>query len=367
MRGRIIALLGTLASLALGHAAQAQLSPGGIIGGLTAPFRAILGHHHRHYPRFHHRHESRTSQPQETRSTAAANHSSVSEGARPANLQGDCLAAWPKAYDQALGFVFWPDDYAAQFRARGFDVIADTISGRRSAPRVARLASTTGAAVLDDTAKEEHWPSDQIKGALQLTDAQHDALEKLQTAVAQSNRSIEGSCQDAKLATAPDRLAGLVSTLWAVRDGENSIRGQLQDFYATLSKVQKQSFASRQPGAGSTPPADSPAGSQQMQACVAQNSERAERWIKEIEMRVRPDKTEAARLENLHKTSAAMAKLLTASCAQHVPADPVARLDAAADKFTAINYAASTMQIAFNEFYAKLDNAQKAHFETAGR
>ena len=39
----------------------------------------------------------------------------------------------------------------------------------------------------------------------------------------------------------------------------------------------------------------------------------AERMIKEIEMRVRPDKDQAASFENLHKISADMAKMLIAS------------------------------------------------------
>ena len=73
----------------------------------------------------------------------------------------------------------------------------------------------------------------------------------------------------------------------------------------------------------------------QYQACAAQNIGGAERLVKEIEMKVRPDKTQAASLENLHKISSDMAKLLIASCAQPIPADPLARLDSASDQITA--------------------------------
>ncbi len=55
--------------------------------------------------------------------------------------------------------------------------------------------------------------------------------------------------------------------------------------------------------------------------------------------------------------------MLMGSCAQPIPADPVARLDAAGDQLTAMNYAATTVQIAFNDFDSKLDNAQKARFD----
>jgi len=84
-------------------------------------------------------------------------------------------------------------------------------------------------------------------------------------------------------------------------------------------------------------------------------------------MRIRPNKDQAASLENLHKTSSDMAKLLIASCAQPIPADPLARLDAAADRLTALNYAATTVQIAFDDLYSKLNNDQKARFDSLAR
>jgi hypothetical protein len=100
----------------------------------------------------------------------------------------------------------------------------------------------------------------------------------------------------------------------------------------------------------------------QYQACASQNAEKAERMIKEIEMRVRPNKDQAASFEGFHKASSDMAMLLIASCAQPIPADPMARLDAANDQLTAINYAATTVQIAFDDFYLKLSNDQKSRF-----
>ncbi len=105
----------------------------------------------------------------------------------------------------------------------------------------------------------------------------------------------------------------------------------------------------------------------QYQACAAQNIGSAERLVKEIEMKVKPDKTQAASLENLHKISSDMAKLLVASCAQPIPADPLARLDSASDQITAMNYAASNVQIALDDFYGRLSQTQKARFEATGR
>ena len=147
------------------------------------------------------------------------------------------------------------------------------------------------------------------------------------------------------------------------------MRGPVSNFYEALTTTQKNSFASRQPQ-NNPPPDPNTAGkgmNRQYQACAAQNAEKAERLIKEIEMRVRPNKDQAASLENLHEISADMAKLLIVSCAQPIPADPLARLDAADDQLTALNYAATAVQIAFDDFYTKLNNEQKMRFDSLSR
>src|SRR4029078_6493847 len=57
-------------------------------------------------------------------------------------------AAWGTAYEEGLGFAFWPDDDGAQFRSHGFDVVVDAITGRFDRMRAPRVA-TTGAATND--------------------------------------------------------------------------------------------------------------------------------------------------------------------------------------------------------------------------
>jgi len=105
----------------------------------------------------------------------------------------------------------------------------------------------------------------------------------------------------------------------------------------------------------------------QYQACVSQNAERAERMIKEIEMRVRPDKDQAASFENFHQISTNMAKMLIASCVQPIVADPALRLDSVNDQLAAMNYAAATIQIAFDDFYGRLRSEQKTRLDSMGR
>jgi hypothetical protein len=47
--------------------------------------------------------------------------------------------------------------------------------------------------------------------------------------------------------------------------------------------------------------------------------------------------------------------------------EQLARVDAANDQLTAINYAATTVQIAFDDFYRKLKSDQKARFDSMAR
>ena len=376
MRGRTILLLAlTGAALTLPEAAQAQLSPRGIIGGITAPFREMLGVRRHHYPRARRHREANT---REQQPKAAAKESA-------AEVAVSCPPAWPNAYDQALGFTLWPDHYAAQFRGRGFDVIADTISGRIDMPRREARVATTGSAVHSDAGGSQDaatWSGDRIRAALQLSDAQGEALKKLEAAVAKSGDAIKHSCQETR-GSAPERLRTLISSLWAVRDAGNSVRAPLKEFYEMLTPAQKQSFASRQPQANASAPHIQPANDQNsqngqgdlrnpnadpaMQACTRPNIEESERLVREIKMRVRPNKQQTASLENFQKAADDMAKMMIASCAQPAPAEPLARLDAAEDQLNALNYAATTVQIAFNDFYERLDNGQKQRLDAMAR
>jgi LTXXQ motif family protein len=372
MHGRTILLITLSAAILLPDAGHAQLSPQGVIGGITRPFRQMLGHFG-HFPRArHHRAaaaESRTAAPIPSNETSTA-------GSR---LGWVGPPAWPSAYEDMLGFTFWPDDYASRLRGRGFDVIAETITGRFDLPRLSARTATTGAAVKSDaenetsvercndtSSTESNWPAARVEQILPLSDTQHAALEKLQLAAAQSVKKIRDDCRGSVALAPPDRLRALVQTLWTLRDAGISVREPVKNFYDALTNTQKNAFASQQPQ--SSPHADSKAAdnsmNKQYQACTSQNAEKAERLIKEIEMRVRLNKDQAASLENLHKVSADMAKLLIASCVQPIPVDPMARLDATGDQLTAMNYAATTVQIAFDNFYLKLNYEQKTRFES---
>ena len=380
MRGRTIVIGGFLtAAVLLPDVSRAQFSPQGVIGGITRPFRHALGQLG-HYPRArHHRRAAARASAAEPRQ-AAARESSAIAGSR---LGWVGAPAWPTAYEDMLGFTFWPNDYASRLRGHGFDVIADTITGRFDLPRSLARTATTGSAVKDnsgndgsmsqcaDTANtESNWPSSRIEQVVQLSGTQRAALEKVQATVTQSIKNIKADCRAPGAFPPPERLRTFIQTLWAVRDAGISLRAPLKEFSDSLTKAQMDSFVVQQPQKPLV--RDQKASSEalmnrQYQACVSQNAERAERMIKEIETRVRPDKDQAASFENLHQISTNMAKMLIASCVQPIPAEQTLRLDSVNDQLAAMNYAAATIQIAFDDFYGRLRSEQKTRLDSMAR
>ena len=380
MRGHSLIFVAIFSStLVLPEVAQAQFSPGGIINGITRPFRQAL-RHFGHYPLHRHHRAPAAAQriPRATPPAKAALPSNISR------LGWVGPAAWPTAYEDVLGFTFAPNDYAIQLRERGFDVIANTITGRFDVSRVPTRAATTGTAVRD-AADDRHddacrnrapaqddWPAARIQQVTKLSDEQRQALEKVQNTVDDSVKSIRANCRDSAALTAPNRLNALVRAIWTVRDAGISVRAPVRSFYDSLTPEQQASFVIKQPqspaNVDTKPPQDQQQQQQQQyQACAPQNVGAAERMIKEIEQRVRPNKDQTASLETLHKTATDMAKLVMASCMQPLPTDPVTRLEAADSQLIALNYAATTMQIAFNDFYSRLDDGQKKRLDATGR
>lgn len=367
MRGHSLIFVAIFSgTLVLPDAAQAQFSPGGIINGITRPFRHVL-RHFGHYPR-HRAHRGPTAAQRVPRPAPPAKTALPSN---PSRLGWVGPAAWPTAYEDVLGFTFAPNDYSAQLRERGFDVIANTITGRFDVPRAPTRAATTGTAVRDDgddrhddacrnrAPAQDDWPAARIQQVTKLSDEQRRALERVQSTVDDSVKSIRANCRDSAALTAPNRLNALVRAIWTVRDAGISAHAPVRSFYDSLTPEQQARFVIK-------PPQDQQQ-QQQYQACAPQNVGAAERMIKEIEQRVRPNKDQTASLENLHKTATDMAKLMMASCMQPLPTDPVARLEAADSQLIALNYAATTMLIAFNDFYSRLDDGQKKRLDATGR
>lgn len=380
MRRPSIIVVGLIAATAIvPDAANAQfaLSPRGIIGAVTAPLRGMLGH--RAHPSI------RRHRPAREVEASGRQPLPVRAPEREQTKLGRTgPLAWPTAYEDVLGYTFWPADYATRYRQHGFGDIVRTLIGPLdlTGPVVSQATSRTettgsgdGNAVAspgcaDEKAAQTNWPAEQIGQTMQLLPAQHDALDTLRVATSNAIKSVKASCHDDATLSPRERLSAMVDRLWAVQNAGVRIRAALQAFTDTLTDEQKAKFNPPAPdqrqgdakGANST---NGPMG-RQYQACAAQAAD-AERFRKQIQQTVATTDAQRASLEALSRTSSNMAKLLMASCAQPVPKTPLARLDAANGRLTTMNFAATTMQVALNDLYGQLNEEQKTKFDGLGR
>ena len=290
---------------------------------------------------------------------------------------------WPNAYEDVIGFALWPADYAARLRAHGIgDVLTAILAPPRSTKPGMRLARADAAdptkrdaasgdpsgACGESGGTTPAWPAAAIEHSLDLSPPQRGALDELKAAVGKAVASIKATCRDEAALSPVERLRSLQNTLWAVHDAAILIRAPLTKFYATLTEQQRKQFVV-------------PAGKidSRAMAMAAQPANRAEfarmcgapgsnAWpTKYIDQVLRPTDAQRASLETLQKKSFEMAQFLMASCLQPTPTTPAARLDSASDRLTAVIFAASTVSLAFNDFYNQLSDEQKAKLNSFGQ
>lgn len=368
MRRRML-LFATLlaAATALPTAADAQFpfDPRALLNRMTAPLRHILPH-----PSTRHRPANRAPVQENARSQRPAPEEETSR----LGLVGP--AAWPNAYEDVIGYIFWPADYDADYRQHGFNDIAYAIlvpaeRGPTSAD-ARRQTSTTGSATAapadsrcDESQLRSDWPKAEIERTIELNDAQRSALDRLQAAINNAAKSVRTTaCQRPAASTPAERLEAAVQRLWAVQNAGVVIRGPLKNFYDTLSDEQKAKFrAAPDKARNDEKPGTNP---MNRQVC-AQQAGSDEGLMRQIQQTVRPTPQQKDSVEALAKTAGGMSQYLMASCAQSTPQDPLARLDAANGRLTAINYAGTSMEVAFNQFSAALNNDQRKKLDGLGR
>jgi hypothetical protein len=278
-------------------------------------------------------------------------------------------AAWPSAFEDVIGYALWPRDYAERLRAHGIgDVLATAFT-----PSAALLAKAQDKAKQDKSKAERtagdgrvcastaatpdtDWPAAAIARAVELDDSQRSALDALEAAVRNGAAAVRASCRDA--AAPVGRLRTLQAMLWAVHDAAQAVRAPLAKFYNSLTDEQKQQFAApAQDGARSSGRSDL------MQICARSHELPKQR----VEKSLHATRPQRASLDALQKKSFEMGQFLMASCMKPMAATPPERLDAAADRLTAVIFAASNVNIALNEFTRQLDGEQKTKLETIGR
>jgi hypothetical protein len=293
--------------------------------------------------------------------------------------------AWPSAYEDVIGFTLWPKVYADRLRGHGIGDVLTTIfapgatSALKSQTEMTRVAEGgSKGAVLASTASPSScnttdnaspsWPTTQIERSIELTSAQRSTLEQLKTVIAGAITVIKATCRDETAPTPVERVRSMQSKLWAVRDAAILIRKPLARFFDSLTDEQKKQFVV--PASQADPRAATMAGRPVNKEAIARMCgmpNMNESSTQPIERTLQPTKAQHASLEALQKKSFEMGQFLILSCLQPMAATPAERLDFAIDRLTAVLFAASNINLAFNDLYNQLSEEQKTKLDAFAR
>jgi hypothetical protein len=271
-------------------------------------------------------------------------------------------SSWPGAYEDVIGFTFWPQDYGARLRSHGIgDVLTATLAPTLLAPTVKATAANPSAATAEAcgaAAPRSDWPAADLARAMDLNAEQRAALDRLQNTLTDTAASVRAAACRSRTASSPgERLHVLQNTLWTVHDAAVSLRAPLTKFYDTLNDNQKKQLAA----------AADPHGAKHddiARVCGAPSANATP--MRTFEQTLQPTKAQRAGLDAFQKKSFEMGQFLMASCLQSVAATPTERLDAAADRLTAVIFAASSVGLALNDVYNQLSDQQKAKLNGSG-
>jgi hypothetical protein len=280
---------------------------------------------------------------------------------------------WPFAYNDLYDYTIWgdglgfwgygyPDIYAGIFGPYGYDGLSAYLPqhsrGRRQARGVA-LDQLCGSDRRDIVG----LPIDQIAAAVQPTDAQNASVNELGNASIQAAELIRASCPTQVAATAPGRLAAMQQRVEAMEKAVDIVQPALDKFYGSLSDEQKARFnALAEDQRRAT--ASSNANGSLVQNCAAPA---ALNWPgAEIEQRLHPNDTQRAALQVLQDTSAKVGESLKAACQPSDAMTPPARMAAIRNRLDVMLNGVKSVRAALEDFYATLNDEQKAQFEAIG-
>jgi hypothetical protein len=290
---------------------------------------------------------------------------------------------WPFAYHDIYDYTIWgdgigfwdygyPDIYAGIFAPYGFDDLAGYLAQRPSGRRhrgLAPLAQMCG----DDSRAIAGLPIDQIQLTVQPTEAQFAALDELGNASITAAQNIRAACPAQIVLTAPGRLAAMQQRIEAMISAVATVRPPLEKFYGLLDDEQKARFNAlaedqRRVSVANNAKGQSVQGTAQgtAQGCSAAQPAAMVWPASEIEARLHPNDTQRATLQVLQDTSAEAAEMLKAACQPSDVMTPPARFAAIGKRLDSMLEAVTKVRAALEDFYATLDDEQKAQFEAIG-
>jgi hypothetical protein len=279
---------------------------------------------------------------------------------------------WAYAYDNVLDGSFWAygDPYSAfAYAGPNPDTAGLTRGTTRARPRAigGEEAGRQFAASCTQGANVANLPFEQIQDAIDLDPDQQALFRNMKEAAEGAAAAIRSSCPSAFPLTPPGRLQSMIARLEGTVSAIDKIRPPLVAFYNSLNDEQKARFNAIGPNLGPPQGPQTAASPATDNSCGGAKPGLIDLPIDQIETTVRPTNAQQRSLDQLRDASKAAVDTLASACPDVVPGTPVARLDAMRDRFAAMLQAAKTLQPALSNFYASLNNEQKAAFNTLGQ
>jgi hypothetical protein len=147
--------------------------------------------------------------------------------------------------------------------------------------------------------------------------------------------------------------------LRAIRQAVGLVSTPLKALYDSLSDEQK----ARLNALAETKSARRHGDALEPQACAGSESRSSEWPAKQIEEVVRPSDQQRASLVALASTTSQLSALLQSSCPSVTLMTPTGRFEAVASRLDSMIYAVTIERTALNDFYASLNDDQKARFD----
>jgi hypothetical protein len=287
-------------------------------------------------------------------------------------------AMWGYGYDDSFWGYGYDDIYAGLFSPYGYDDLAgyyppQYASANPSDLRRAARATGPQRAPIDQLAQMcgqdsrdiAGLPIDRFQQAIQPTGEQRAALDDVANASLKAAQDIKAACPTDIALTAPDRLAAMQQRIEAMISGVATVQPALEKFYGLLNDEQKARLTALGKDQHQSRTAEKTTGSL-AQTCGAAQPGVMEWPTAEINQTVRPTDAQRASLEALQNASVKAADMLKSSCAADDALTPPARLAAVGKRLDTMLEAVKTVRSALNDFYASLNDEQKARFEAIG-
>jgi hypothetical protein len=261
-------------------------------------------------------------------------------------------AAWPasspSAYEDLVGYILWPRDYADRLWAHGYDDILGTVLTPANAAHAKEAAGMISAGMCSEEARNlADKPIGRLGEIIKLAQGQEAALDDLRAAVGQAIERGRIILCGGTFEPAGDGLKPMLDGLWTVWDATILMRGPLERFLDSLTPGQT---AELQKAGEMTPAAAGACAEPDGDQHQAPLNDRMGQMIAAATGQ-NPSPGQARKLDALRQQFAELAKFLS-SCPQANGPTPISRLSAAGELMNALMYAVASMAPAAGAFHA---------------